>query len=78
MIYSAEDGGLDEIATHAGWHARRLHRLPGFSFTILPDADHNISAEHAFDAYASLLKEFLQVDARSGDDEAGSTQPGNA
>jgi pimeloyl-ACP methyl ester carboxylesterase len=69
MIYSAEDGGLDAIATHAGWHARRLHRLPGFSFTILPDADHNITAEHAFEAYASLLQEFLQVDARSGEEE---------
>jgi pimeloyl-ACP methyl ester carboxylesterase len=78
MIYSAEDGGLDEIATHAGWHARRLHRLAGFSFTILPDADHNITAEHAFEAYASLLRKFLQVDARSGDDKAGSAQPGNA
>ena len=76
MIYSAEDGGLDTIAAHAGWHARRLRRLPGFSFTILPDADHNITAEHAFEAYASLLKEFLQLDTRSGDKRPGSAQPG--
>jgi alpha/beta superfamily hydrolase len=62
MIYSAEDGGLDEIAAHAGWHARRLRRLPGFTFHILDDADHNISAEHAFEAYAQLLEAHLQID----------------
>lgn len=67
MIYSAEDGGLDEIAAHAGWHARRLRRLPGFSFRILDDADHNITAEHAFEAYARLLEEHLRIDASTSD-----------
>ncbi len=72
MIYSAEDGGLDEIAAHAGWHARRLQRLPGFRFSILPDTDHNITAEHAFEAYARLLQDHLQIDAA---DAGGNTAP---
>jgi len=61
LVYSAEDSGLDEIAAHAGVRARKLRRLPGFSLHIIDDADHNLTAEHAFEAYARLLEQRVGI-----------------
>jgi cephalosporin-C deacetylase-like acetyl esterase len=63
LVYSADDAGLDEIAAHAGAYAKRLRRLPGFSIRVLADSDHNITAQHAFEAYARLLEAHIGIPA---------------
>jgi len=59
LVYSAEDGGLDEIALHGGRNARKIRKLPNVQFRIIDGADHNITAPSAFEEYAQILEEYL-------------------
>jgi pimeloyl-ACP methyl ester carboxylesterase len=60
LVYSAEDGGLDEIFLHAGRNARKITRLGNVQLRILDGADHNLTPRNARDDYFSLLEGFLQ------------------
>ncbi|KAF1044800.1 alpha/beta fold hydrolase [Xylophilus sp.] len=43
LIFSADDGGLDEVDTHLGPGARRLPRSPHFTIQIVDGADHTFT-----------------------------------
>jgi pimeloyl-ACP methyl ester carboxylesterase len=59
LVYSAEDGGLDEIALHGGRNAKKIRKLPNVQFRIIEGADHNITAPSAYEAYAKILEDYL-------------------
>jgi pimeloyl-ACP methyl ester carboxylesterase len=59
LVYSAEDGGLDEIAKHAGSNARKIRQLSNVHYHILEGADHNLTQLPAQEQYAKMLEEFL-------------------
>ncbi|MBK9082387.1 MAG: alpha/beta fold hydrolase [Rhizobiales bacterium] len=56
LIYSDNDGGLDELAAHLGPNGARLARLPGMRVELLPDADHNLTSP---DMQARLLQTLI-------------------
>jgi pimeloyl-ACP methyl ester carboxylesterase len=59
LVYSAEDGGLDEVAVHAGAGGRKLRKLPNIEFRTVDGADHNMTSSSAQERYALILQEFL-------------------
>lgn len=59
VVYSDNDGGLDEFSLHCGRGGRRVLRLPGVSLALLPGADHNVSAQSARALYFIYLQQFL-------------------
>jgi pimeloyl-ACP methyl ester carboxylesterase len=65
VIYSAEDGGLDELYLHMGAQARDLLRLPNMSMCILEGADHNVTPSWARSLLATHLRCFLAGAAAS-------------
>jgi predicted alpha/beta hydrolase len=65
VIYSAEDGGLDELYLHMGAQARDLLRLPGMSLTLIDGADHNVSPSWARSLLVTHLRGFLAAPAQS-------------
>lgn len=59
VVYSDNDGGLDEFSLHCGRGGRRVLRLPGVSLALLPGAGHNVSAQSARALYFIYLQQFL-------------------
>ena len=59
LVYSAGDGGLDEIAKHTGSNARKIRQLANVHYHILEGADHNLTQRPAQQQYAKMLQEFL-------------------
>jgi pimeloyl-ACP methyl ester carboxylesterase len=59
LLYGAEDGGLDEIALHAGPRASKLRHLKNLRLRVLDNTDHNITSTSAFERYAEILEEHL-------------------
>ena len=43
LVYSAEDGGLDELAHYMGAGGKQAAKMPGVSISILDGADHNLT-----------------------------------
>ncbi|QHI98584.1 hypothetical protein GT347_11605 [Xylophilus rhododendri] len=43
MVFSANDGGLDEVETHLGESAARLRRMDHFRFHVVEGADHTFT-----------------------------------
>ncbi len=62
LVYSAEDGGLDEVAMHAGPGGKKLRKLPNIEFRMVDGADHNMTSTSAQERYAQILQEFLLRD----------------
>ncbi|MBL8587253.1 MAG: hypothetical protein JNK46_01860, partial [Methylobacteriaceae bacterium] len=60
LVYSEEDGGLDELAAHLGEGGRAFLRLPHTRLEILADADHNLTSQAARDRMGELLAAFLR------------------
>lgn len=67
VVYSAEDGGLDELTLHMGSQAHLLTRLPGMSLSIIEGADHNMTPAWSRRQLCDELRAFLMADAASAD-----------
>jgi pimeloyl-ACP methyl ester carboxylesterase len=59
LVYSAADGGLDEIAKYTGANARKIRQLSNVHYHIIEGADHNLTYSAPQEQYAKLLEEFL-------------------
>jgi pimeloyl-ACP methyl ester carboxylesterase len=55
LVYSGEDGGIDEIELHLGSNARKMRERSGFRMEIIPNADHIFTARSARERLISLL-----------------------
>lgn len=63
LLYSENDAGLDHFNYYFDVNGRGLVAYPNVSFSILPNADHNLSPEHARKIYLDKVKELaLAVD----------------
>lgn len=67
LVYSADDGGLDELALHMGAGGRRLRALQGVEIAIIEGADHNLSQQAAREKLFELMAPFIRAPrARQG------------
>jgi hypothetical protein len=78
LVYSAQDGGLDELEAHLDPGARKLNGRTNVQIVILDGADHTLTARWAQDRLARQLETFLslplkppRVSAPQVRDEAG-------
>lgn len=63
LVYSAQDGGLDELATYAGPNGRRIRKLGNIEIKVIEGADHNLTQHWSQQHYAELLEKFLLKNA---------------
>lgn len=66
LVYSADDGGLDELAIHFGKGGRGLKRHPLATITLVPDADHNLTPRAARDRLHAVIEETVATVRRAG------------
>lgn len=59
LIYSAQDGGLDELATYAGPQGKRIRNIENLEIKVIDGADHNLTQHWSQLRYAELLDAFL-------------------
>jgi pimeloyl-ACP methyl ester carboxylesterase len=59
FIYSADDGGVDEMEKYLGKKAGRARKLSNVNFRTIVDADHNLTSASSRQRYAQMLLEFL-------------------
>jgi pimeloyl-ACP methyl ester carboxylesterase len=59
LVYSGEDGGIDELELHLGANARKMRGRPGFRMEVIPGADHIFTARSARERLMALLAEQL-------------------
>ena len=59
LVYSAEDGGVDELTLHMGAGGNHLKQWPGMSLEIIEAADHNITPQWARDLLCALIQRFV-------------------
>jgi hypothetical protein len=59
LVYSSEDGGLDELAQHMGAGGRLATRLPGTTMTLIHGADHNLTPRWARERFFDILATYL-------------------
>lgn len=57
LIYSENDLGLEQYSFYFGHDGAGLARFPNVSVTIIPDADHNLTPDHARKAYLEALQQ---------------------
>ncbi|MDQ0138033.1 alpha/beta superfamily hydrolase [Neorhizobium galegae] len=57
LIYSENDLGLEQYDFYFGHDGAGLARFPNVSPEIIPDADHNLTPEHARKVYLEALRE---------------------
>lgn len=57
LIYSENDLGLEQYDFYFGHDGSGLNRFPNVSPEIIPDADHNLTPEHARKVYLEALRE---------------------
>lgn len=57
LIYSENDLGLEQYDFYFGHDGSGLARFPNVSPKIIPDADHNLTPEHARKVYLEALRE---------------------
>jgi esterase/lipase len=57
LIYSENDLGLEQYDFYFGHDGSGLARFPNVSPEIIPDADHNLTPEHARAVYLEALRE---------------------
>ena len=58
-VFSAEDGGLDELFLHMGAQAHLLTSLPGMSLQIIDGPDHNVTPGWARRLLCERLRTFV-------------------
>ncbi|WP_157775744.1 alpha/beta fold hydrolase [Hartmannibacter diazotrophicus] len=58
LVYSADDGGLDELSTYFRAGGAGLAAYPNTTLTIVPDADHNMTPRAAREALLAHLIDF--------------------
>lgn len=56
LIYSENDIGVDQYSFYFGRDGSGLARFPNVSSTIIPDADHNLTPDHAREIYLDVLR----------------------
>jgi pimeloyl-ACP methyl ester carboxylesterase len=61
LVYSADDGGLDELATYFGADGRALSNYPNASISMIANADHNITPKPARERLTALLISFARA-----------------
>jgi pimeloyl-ACP methyl ester carboxylesterase len=59
LLYSAEDGGLDELDLHLGQGGRKLRRLPNVGLRILEGTDHTFTTRWGRARLEAALLGFL-------------------
>ena len=59
LVYSAQDGGLDELDAHLGSGGKKLEGRENVKIQILEGADHTLTARWARERFAQLLETFL-------------------
>ena len=59
LLFSANDGGLDEVETHLGANASRLRRQKNFRFEVVEGADHTFTPIWAQRKLGDLLVEHV-------------------
>jgi pimeloyl-ACP methyl ester carboxylesterase len=59
LVYSAEDGGLDELALYGGRGGRRITKLPHIDLQIINNVDHNLTPRWAQELYFTLLENHI-------------------
>ncbi len=59
FIFSADDGGLDEIETHLGPGGRRMRKHTNFRLEIVPGADHTFTPRWAQRHLAGLVEQHV-------------------
>jgi dienelactone hydrolase len=59
LLFSANDGGLDEVETHLGANASRLRRQKHFRFEVVDGADHTFTPIWAQKKLGDLLVEHV-------------------
>jgi alpha/beta superfamily hydrolase len=57
LIYSENDLGLEQYDFYCGHDGSGLSRFPNVSAEIIPDADHNLTPEHARAVYLKALRQ---------------------
>lgn len=73
LIYSDNDGGLDELAAHLGPNGARLASLPDMRVELLPDADHNLTSPAMQARLLQILIVFLDGPQRAASQIAPQT-----
>jgi pimeloyl-ACP methyl ester carboxylesterase len=61
LLYSAQDGGLDQLEAHLGRGARKLKGRTNVRIVLLEGADHTLTARWAQDRFGTQLEGFLGV-----------------
>ncbi|MES2186694.1 MAG: alpha/beta fold hydrolase [Pseudomonadota bacterium] len=59
LIFSANDGGLDEVQTHLGQNAAKLRKMEHFKFQIVDGADHTFTPLWAQRRLSDLLAQHV-------------------
>ncbi len=59
LVYSSQDGGLDELDAHLGPGGKKLAGRTNVKIQILEGADHTLTARWARERFAQLLETFL-------------------
>jgi hypothetical protein len=57
LLYSENDAGLDHFNYYFDVSGRGLAAYPNVSFSIMHNADHNLSPEHARKIYLDTVRE---------------------
>lgn len=55
LVYSDTDPGLDQFAAYFGADGQHLRDYPGAAFSTIGDADHNLTPQHARQAYRDAI-----------------------
>ncbi|MBX9454947.1 MAG: alpha/beta fold hydrolase [Rhizobium sp.] len=79
FVCSERDASLEQVAFQFGGDFGGLGRYPDASLTTVPDADHNMTPQHAHDAVLEVIRDSIhRVEAATGPDTvfpAGSSGP---
>ena len=79
FVCSERDASLEQVAFQFGGDFGGLGRYPDASLTTVPDADHNMTPQHAHNAVLEVIRDSIhRVEAATGPDSvfpAGSSGP---
>lgn len=67
LVYSEHDAGLDYFTGWFGPKGERLHDFPNAQIRLIPDADHNLTPDHARRAYLDEVAAMASGFSESGD-----------
>ncbi len=78
LVYSADDGGLDELALHFGSGGHRLRSMSGVEIDMIENADHNLTQRAARSKLFARLAPFLRSIEPAGVRYIVQSQPAGA